>query len=258
MRSIAVASVRSVTFFSETSRARRAVSIARPVASAEWTMRATECAPPSQDHKRLPQHAVGGERSPRRGDRLFTPFSNYIGMSGIEIHANVIRTVLDRSFLVPLGPVGEFAVSLLLIGLCVTAILRLRGIRLLLTFLGIGVLIVAAGFASIPAGYVLPLASFLAVCLVASSIAGVSEYVLLSKALAGETEKRKEYSFRVQAIAHEIKTPLTAIQGSSEMMSEGLVPEDQRARMAGLSRAISSGMRSSSDWALAVSPLPSQ
>ncbi|MBL0159356.1 MAG: hypothetical protein IPP47_19950 [Bryobacterales bacterium] len=38
----------------------------------------------------------------------------------------------------------------------------------------------------------------------------------------------------MQAIAHEIKTPLTAIQGSSEMISEGGMPEQQRTEMAGL------------------------
>ena len=52
--------------------------------------------------------------------------------------------------------------------------------------------------------------------------------------LAGEVRRRQEYAFRVQAIAHEIKTPLTAIQGSSEMISESWVPEEQRLEMAGL------------------------
>lgn len=168
------------------------------------------------------------------GDRLFTPLSSGIGMSGVEIHANVIHTILDRAFLVPLSVVGEFAGSLLLAGLCVAAIVWLRGLRLLLVLTTIGILIAAAGVISIRAGYILPLGSFLAVCLVASAIGGVSEYALLSRALAGETTKRKEYAFRVQAIAHELKTPLTAIQGSSEMISEGGMPEAQRVEMAGL------------------------
>ncbi|MBL0159357.1 MAG: CHASE2 domain-containing protein [Bryobacterales bacterium] len=64
------------------------------------------------------------------GDRLFTPLSSGIGMSGIEIHANVARTILDRVFLVPLNVTGEFVGSLLLIGLCVAAIVWFRGLRL--------------------------------------------------------------------------------------------------------------------------------
>ena len=177
---------------------------------------------------------IVGATAQGSGDRLFTPLSSGIGMSGIEIHANVIHTILDREFLVPLGVVGEFAGSLLLAGLCVAAIVWFRGPQLFLALSTLGILIAAAGVISIRAGYLLPLGSFLVVCLVASAIGGVSEYGLLSRALAGETTKRKEYAFRVQAIAHELKTPLTAIQGSSEMISEGGVPEAQRVEMAGL------------------------
>jgi signal transduction histidine kinase len=168
------------------------------------------------------------------GDRLFTPVSSGIGMSGIEIHANVVRTILDRAFLAPLDVAGEFAGSLLLVALCVAAILRLRGRRLFLGLAAIAVGVTVAGFAAVHAGYILPLASFLAVCLIASAAAGAGEYALLSRALAGEAAKRKEYAFRVQAIAHEIKTPLTAIQGSSEMIAEEDFPADQRIEMAGL------------------------
>ena len=177
---------------------------------------------------------IVGATAQGSGDRLFTPLSSGIGMSGIEIHANVARTILDHEFLVPLGAVAEFFGSLLLIGFCVAAIVRLRGLRLLLALSAVGVMILAGGPIALRLGYVLPLGSFMAVCLVASAIAGVSEYALLSRVLAGETTKRKEYAFRVQAIAHEIKTPLTAIQGSSEMMSEGGMPEEQRVEMAGL------------------------
>ncbi|HAX41720.1 MAG TPA: CHASE2 domain-containing protein [Bryobacteraceae bacterium] len=168
------------------------------------------------------------------GDRLFTPLSSGIGMSGIEIHANVVRTILDRAFLVPVGASGGFVGSLLLIAICVTAIIYLRGMRLFIALVAVLLVLASAGFLSIRAGYILPLGSFLAVCLAASGIGGISEYALLSRALAGETTKRKEYAFRVQAIAHEIKTPLTAIQGSSEMISEGGMPEQQRTEMAGL------------------------
>jgi signal transduction histidine kinase len=168
------------------------------------------------------------------GDRLFTPLSSGIGMSGIEIHANVIRTILDRAFLVPLGVAGELVGSLLLIALCVAAIVWFRGVRLFIALTTVLIFLAVGGFISVRAGYILPLGSFVAVCLAASAIGGVSEYALLSRALAGETTKRKEYAFRVQAIAHEIKTPLTAIQGSSEMISEGGMPEEQRTEMAGL------------------------
>ena len=61
MRSIAVAPVQIFTFFSAFTRARRAISIAFPVASAEWTIRATEWAP-SRVKSRSPSPG------PREGD----------------------------------------------------------------------------------------------------------------------------------------------------------------------------------------------
>jgi len=42
------------------------------------------------------------------GDRIFTPLPSRIGMSGIEIHANVARTILDRDFLTALSESGRF------------------------------------------------------------------------------------------------------------------------------------------------------
>ena len=168
------------------------------------------------------------------GDRLFTPVSTGIGMSGIEIHANVIRTILDEAFLQPLGPAGEFGLGLFLICTAVLAIVRLRGTRLLAAFALAGIAVFGAGFAGVSFGWLLPIGSLLTVLLIASTVAGVSEHAILKHSLAREIHRRKEYAFRVQAIAHEIKTPLTAIQGSSEMISEAWVPEEQRIEMAGL------------------------
>jgi signal transduction histidine kinase len=177
---------------------------------------------------------VVGVTAQGSGDRLFTPVSSGIGMSGVEIHANVIRTILDCAFLVPLSAGGELGASLVLVGLCVAANRWLRGPRLFTALAALAAAVVAAGFVSIRFGSILPIGSFAAVCLVASAVAGAGEYAWLSRALAGETTKRKEYAFRVQAIAHEIKTPLTAIQGSSEMIAEEDFPEEQRVKMAGL------------------------
>lgn len=64
------------------------------------------------------------------GDRLFTPFSSRIGMSGIEIHANIARTILDQDFLSPLSEEGQFAVLILIGAATVLGISTLRGVRL--------------------------------------------------------------------------------------------------------------------------------
>lgn len=168
------------------------------------------------------------------GDRLFTPLSSGIGMSGIEIHANIARTILDRAFLVPLDVDGEMAGFVVIAAACVVGVVRLRGSPLFLGLAGLALVIFGASALALRTGRIWPLGGFLTVFVVAGAISVTGEYAAVSFGLRASEQKRREYAFRVQAIAHEIKTPLTAIQGSSEVISDRLVPEEQRVRMAGL------------------------
>ena len=168
------------------------------------------------------------------GDRLFTPVSSGIGMSGIEIHANIARTILDRAFLVPLDVAGQMTGFVFIAAACVIGAGWLRGMPLFLALAGLALAIIAASAGALPLGYILPLGAFLTVFLVSAAISVTGEYAALSVGLRASERRRREYAFRVQAIAHEIKTPLTAIQGSSEIISDQLVPDEQRVQMAGL------------------------
>ena len=168
------------------------------------------------------------------GDRLFTPLSSGIGMSGIEIQANIVRTILDRAFLSPLDAPGEMVGCILIAAACVLGAGRLRRIPLLLALLALGIAIGAASALALRLGQVWPLGAFLTVFLAASAISVSGEYAAATLGLREAEHRRREYAFRVHAIAHEIKTPLTAIQGSSEIISERLVPDEQRVKMAGL------------------------
>lgn len=168
------------------------------------------------------------------GDRLFTPVSSGMGMSGTEIHANITRTILDGVFLMPLDLLPQFALYTALATMCVLGIGRYRGWRLVGLLGTIAVLLPAACLIALRQGAVWPLGSLYAVFLASAGIAGVSEYAFVTAALKSSEEKRKDYAFRVQAIAHEIKTPLTAIQGSSELISGQILPEQERLEMASL------------------------
>lgn len=169
------------------------------------------------------------------GDRLFTPVSSAgLGMSGIEIHANVMRTILDGAFLTHLAPAGEFAASLLIAGAAVAAVRFLRGARLVAALAIEALALPAVCWMALAGGSIWPLGSFFMALACAAAIAGAGEYALVARSLRAAEAKRQEYAFRVQSIAHEIRTPLTAIQGSSEMISGGLLPDEKRAEMAGL------------------------
>ena len=168
------------------------------------------------------------------GDRLFTPVSSAIGMSGIEIHANVFRTILDQDFLATPSPAAEITGGILVALACIVGVGALRGMPLFMALAGIAFAIPTFSVFAFQYGSVWPTASFLAVFLAASGVVGVGEYAAVWLNLRSSERKRREYAFRVQAIAHEIKTPLTAIQGSSEIISDQLVPEDQRNLIAGM------------------------
>lgn len=168
------------------------------------------------------------------GDRLFTPLSSGIGMSGIEIHANVARTILDRAFLVPLSTPFEVLAYALLAAACVLGVVRLRRLVLLPALIGLGAALPILSYFALRHGEIWPLGSLLAVFVLSVGISGAGEYAVVSLALRGSERKRAEYAFRVQAIAHEVKSPLTAIQGSSEMISDETIPDQARLEMAGL------------------------
>lgn len=168
------------------------------------------------------------------GDRLFTPLSSGIGMSGVEIHANILHTILDRAFLVPMSLPTEVLCYALLASCCVAAVLALRGLKLIVVLAALSVAIPAGSLIALSNNAVWPVGSMLAVFAISAGTAVAGEYGLIARALRRSEEKRREYAFRVQAIAHEIKTPLTAIQGSSEMIADEVVPDRERVEMAGL------------------------
>jgi len=168
------------------------------------------------------------------GDRFYTPVSSVLGMSGIEIHANAARTILDRAFLLPLGPAGEYGACAAVALLCFLFARLLRGWRLALALAATAVAVPVACGAALRFGSVWPAGALEAVFLFSAAIAWAGEYSLVWAHLRAEERKRREYALRVQAIAHEIKTPLTAIQGSSEIVADELMPEKTRFEVAGL------------------------
>ncbi len=168
------------------------------------------------------------------GDRLFTPLSSGIGMSGVEIHANIVHTILDRTFLVPMALPVEVLCYVLLASSCVAAVLAFRGLKLIVVLAALSVAIPTGALVALSNNAVWPVGSMLAVFAVTAGTAVAGEYGLIARALRRSEEKRREYAFRVQAIAHEIKTPLTAIQGSSEMIADEIVPDRERVEMASL------------------------
>lgn len=166
------------------------------------------------------------------GDRVYTPFSTGLGMSGIEIHANIFTTLMDGAYLSPLSSPVEFMWLLAIAALVATSAWWRQG-RLLAPVAITGVVVIPVfSYWILHTGVIVPVASGL-VIQVASSLAGFLAHTrFIRSRLADAIEGRQDYAFRLQAVAHEIKTPLTAIHASSQLMTEPDVPEDKKEEIA--------------------------
>ena len=166
------------------------------------------------------------------GDRIFTPFSSGLGMSGIEIHANVFSTLLDGAFLTPLSPIAELLWALT-VALLIAGSVWWRQGRFLITTAIVGLLLIPVlSYMLFRKGVIVPVASWIVVQ-VAALLTGFLVHTRFVRRRLGEAiAGRQDYAFRLQAVAHEIKNPLTAIDASSQLMTEAALPEWKKEEVA--------------------------
>ena len=166
------------------------------------------------------------------GDRIFTPFSTGLGMSGIEIHANVFRTLADGAYLVPLSPLAEL-LSVLTIATLIAGAMWWRQGRFLIPVAVSGVVLIPVlSYALFRGGVIVPVASWIVVQITASLMAFLVHTLFVRRRLRAAIVGQQDYAFRLQAVAHEIKTPLTAIHASSQLMTEAAIPESKKEEIA--------------------------
>ncbi len=166
------------------------------------------------------------------GDRVYTPFSSGLGMSGVEIHANIFSTLFDGAYLSPLSSPLEFLSLIAIAALVGTAAWWRQG-KLLTPVAVTGVILIPVlSYSMLRAGIIVPVASWLVIEVAASLVGFLAQTRFIRRRLGEAIEGRQDYAFRLQAVAHEIKTPLTAIHASSQLMSEPDIPENKKEEIA--------------------------
>ena len=166
------------------------------------------------------------------GDRIFTPFSAGLGMSGIEIHANILNTLGTGAYLVPLSPLAELLSIFAIAALIVAAVWWRQG-RFLIPVAIIGLFLMPVlSFVLFHRGVIVPAASWIVVQIAASLIAFLVHTLFVRRRLREAIAGKQDYAFRLQAVAHEIKTPLTAIHASSQLITDIDVPESRKEEIA--------------------------
>jgi signal transduction histidine kinase len=189
------------------------------------------------DHPELASRFAGktvfiGETTLTSGDRKMTPLGE---LPGVEIHAQAFETMARADFLVPARRWMKFAFAALLVIAAGLTYAYIPGWQANL----VAALILLAGSVApyfffrqnIVFSFVTPFsAAWLSVV-----VAAGYEHLVVRRALRRAEADRVRYQQSLHFVTHEMRTPLTAIQGSSELIGRyANMPEPKRKQMADL------------------------
>lgn len=167
-------------------------------------------------------------------DRWMTPLSNSVMMPGIEMHASAFETISQHLFLstAPLSVV-------LLVCLCFVVaagftFAYLDSWRANLVALAILVAAHILPYALFTHDIVFPYTPGAAAAWLAIVSAAAWQHLVVRKQLLQSESARSRYQEAMQFVTHEMKTPLTAIQGSSELIGRYTMTDEKRKQMAEL------------------------
>jgi signal transduction histidine kinase len=163
-------------------------------------------------------------------DRLMTPFGTM--MTGVEIHAQAYETISRGQFLTPASPTAVAAVCLLLVfGAGATFAFLSGWSAYLLAF----ALLIAAhmtphlAFAN---GTIFPYLAPVWAAWLSVFAAAAWQYFVVRRQLRKSESDKARYQQAIHFVTHEMRSPLTAIQGSSELMGRYNLNDAKRKQMA--------------------------
>ncbi len=162
-------------------------------------------------------------------DRPMTPYDT---QSGVVIHAQAYETLAHGQFLVPasnLSVLGTCVLIAVVAGLIFVFASGLQG------YVMGGVLLLAAHLiphAAFAGGIVFPyMAPVLTGWFCVSSAASYMHFFVRRQLRDAEMDKAR-YLEAIHMVTHEMRSPLTAIQGTSELMGRYALTDDKRKQMA--------------------------
>jgi signal transduction histidine kinase len=167
-------------------------------------------------------------------DWLFTPYSSGTPMVGVEIHANAFETIAQGRFLTDAPLWSVLAFSLLLVAAAGFSYARFTGTTANVLALGILAVAHVTPYACFTRRVVFSFATPVSSAWLAVVSAGGYQYLVARRRLRKTSAERDRYRQAVHFVTHEMRTPLTAIQGSSELMSRYALPEAKRKQIADL------------------------
>ena len=165
-------------------------------------------------------------------DRQQTPYARM--MPGVEIHANTFETIANGLFLTDTLPSETLGFCLLLAAAAGLVFALRSGWQAYALGSAVFLAGVFAPYVCFTRGTVLPFTQpVLSASFAMAAAASYQHFVVRRRMLTAEADKSR-YQQAMHFVTHEMRTPLTAIQGSSELIGRYAMPEEKREQMAQL------------------------
>ncbi len=177
-------------------------------------------------------------------DRLVTPYSGGAQMAGIEIHANAYETIAHRLFLTDASNAAVLLWCALLVTAAGFTFAYAAGWRANVLAALLLIAAHALPYLVFTRGVVFPLMPGVSALWLAIVTAAFWRHFVTRRFLKTAEDQRSRYQQAMHFVTHEMRTPLTAIQGSSELLGRYALPEAKRTQMAAMINAESKRLAS--------------
>lgn len=175
-----------------------------------------------------------GVTAASEGDRYLTPYAFGDTTPGVEIHANAFETLVQGLFLTDAPPSVVLLFSLALVAGGGLAFSYLPGWKAYAAGLAIVLISWSAPYFFFTHRIVFSMvtsAGPVTACVVA---AAAWQSLVVRRRLVRAEADRTRYQQAMHFVTHEMRTPLSAIQGSSELISRYALPDEKRKQIAEL------------------------
>ena len=171
------------------------------------------------------------------GDRWMTPLSNSVNVPGIEIHANAYETIAHQLFLTDAPKLWVVLVCVAFVAAAGLTFALLDGWPANAAAAVILVIAHVLPYLFFKHSIVFPYTPGAACAWLAIVTAAAWRHIVVRRKLGQSETARSHYREAMQFVTHEMRTPLTAIQGSSELISRYAMTDEKRKQMADMINA---------------------
>jgi signal transduction histidine kinase len=164
-------------------------------------------------------------------DRHMTPMSNGDSMAGVEIHANAFETLMEGRILREASHLSSILFALVLCVAAGAAFWFLSAVQAYLAAAGLLAISILAPFLAFRSGLIFPyIQPLVASGLTVAAGATARFFIQRERMMRAEADKER-YQQAIHFVVHEMRTPLSTIQGSSELMGRYKLTDEKRAEM---------------------------